>query len=39
LIIGTPAATYVYTIGAAGSPGAGGGSGGAGLIVVEEYYT
>jgi hypothetical protein len=43
-IISSPAATYVYTVGAAGSAGsagtggAAGGAGGAGYIVVVEHY-
>jgi len=45
LIIGSPAATYLYTIGAAGAGGVGtgtaaqtGGAGGTGFITVEEHY-
>ena len=39
--ITSPAATYTYTVGAAGTAGSGaqaGGAGGSGLIIVEEYY-
>ncbi len=39
LIIAAPAATYLYTVGAAGSPATNGGSGAAGRIVVEEFYS
>lgn len=44
MIIGAPAATYTYTVGAAGTAGTAGTSGNAGLagssgtIIVEEYY-
>lgn len=44
LIIGTPAATYVYSVGAAGAggsagtSGSAGGAGAAGRIIVDEYY-
>lgn len=43
-IISSPAASYVYTVGAkgngatAGTGGVAGGDGGSGLIIVEEYY-
>jgi len=43
-IIGTPAANYTYTVGAAGTAGTAGtsgfagGAGGSGIILVEEYY-
>jgi hypothetical protein len=36
--INSPAATYLYTIGAAGAAGTGGGNGGSGLIIVDEFY-
>ncbi len=46
LIIANPAATYVYTVGAAGAGGIGtggtaviGGAGAAGFITVEEHYS
>ncbi len=45
LIISSPAASYVYTVGAAGTLGTAGASGNAGLagsvgrIIVEEYYS
>ena len=41
LVIDNPSGTYSYTVGAAGSAGAGaspGGIGGSGLIIVWEYY-
>ncbi len=38
LIIDNPAATYTYTVGAAGTAAAGGVTGAAGRIVVEEFY-
>lgn len=38
LVIGSPAATYTYTVGAAGTAGTNGAAGAAGRIVVEEYY-
>jgi len=41
LIINTPAATYTYTVGAAGTAGSGsinGGAGGSGIIIVDEIY-
>jgi hypothetical protein len=38
LIIDNPAATYTYTVGAAGTAGTGGVAGAAGRIVVEEFY-
>jgi hypothetical protein len=41
LYISSPAGTYTYTIGAAGTAGTGthnGAAGGTGLIIVEEYY-
>lgn len=40
-VINNPAATYTYTVGAAGAAGTGatsGGAGAAGLIIVEEIY-
>ena len=39
LIIAAPAATYLYTVGAGGSPATNGGAGAAGRIVVEEFYS
>ncbi len=39
LIINSPAATYTYTIGAAGTPATNGGNGGSGRIIVEEFYS
>lgn len=40
LLIASPAATYVYSVGAGGTAGTGGtaGAGGTGIIIVEEYY-
>jgi hypothetical protein len=41
LIINTPAATYTYTVGAAGTAGSGsinGGAGSIGIIIVDEIY-
>ena len=37
-VIGSPAATYTYSVGAGGTAGAGGAAGGSGRIIVEEYY-
>lgn len=46
IIIGSPAATYAYVVGAGGAGGIGtgtnaqtGGAGAAGVIIVEEFYT
>jgi hypothetical protein len=39
IVINQPAATYVYTVGAAGAPATNGGNPAAGQIVVEEYYS
>ena len=36
-VIGSPAATYTYTIGAGGTAGTGGAAGGSGVIIVWEY--
>ncbi len=45
MIIGSPAATYTYTVGAGGAGGIGtgtspftGGAGAAGIIIIEEHY-
>lgn len=38
LIIGAPAATYTYSVGAGGTAGSNGAAGAAGRIVVEEFY-
>lgn len=37
-IIGSPAASYAYTVGAGGSNAGGGSAGATGVIIVEEYY-
>ena len=36
-VIGSPAASYTYTIGAGGTAGTGGIAGGSGVIIVWEY--